>query len=1022
MTSDLAIAQLVLSALLVSVTFIWGIFRYRRGDYYRRDRYSKLQAYLLWGLSGLLTISTFYPLAWLYIEHLWQEHLGYADVFWGLHKIRWGFFALCFIIAAGFMNINAAIANMLCPESREFRRWTHTRTFSFHRTVVGITIVLGLLMATPMLLLDDIALRYLHQPEKVGAAVPAPDTSVGAFRAFEHQPEKVVTAAAAETGMEGLKDEPETRVVPAEDGLHFGKDRNFYLFSYPMHKWMSLWVQILLWVTCIVVGLLYNFYYRRDAHTMARVKRHIVFHGTALWLLLLFVASWRSFANLWDKVYTSPLTKQLTTVHGLFYMDAHLEGATKIYCGVLIGIAIVILFNIFWRRRLLWYVTAGIWGLSYVLLIHAYPIGVHVLRLRVAPYPKEVEYLQRHIQETRRAFELDTITMKKQEEGLATLEMIKDNDEIKKNIQLWDRRVMWEALRGLEIEQHYNFHPYTDVDRYTVNGEYRQVLIAAREVDPLPRITDWYTLKTQYTYGYGVCVAPVNAFVDDGYPDFWVMGTPIKVKDGYEELKVDKTPEIYYGEMTTDYAIVNILPRARNGTDAATTDAQSPPETQDEILEWQRHKYTENGGVPVGGWFRRLCLALRFDFFPILLSSDRVTPESRIMFRRKIGTRIDKRLVRDRVSYIAPFLNYDPDPYIVINEGKLYWIIDFYVTSRYYPNAQMYDDDTAQITSQSYDEPDFNVFNYIRNSGVAVVDAYTGAVDFYAVKEDEEVMQTYQQAFPNLFKSLSEMPAGLRSHLRYPDYLTRIQAKLYGDYHQDAAHFYGSNDTWSIPKEAYYSPKADQEMMPYYAILKLPGEEKTEFVNVIPFAPPKRDKRLKAWMITRCDEPHYGERIVYTLEVDAPGPTWVEEDINKQIGRFVRDNEKTSDVIRGNLLIIPVEDALFYVEPIYLQEKKPTAKKGEKVSVEEGTASRPTLELVVVKAGSKDVGTAKTFDEALDVIFLGGPVNGETAANGEESLTARDILQKIRQTHQKNGTEIDELFKQLGNLIGDEDQ
>ena len=225
MTANIAIAQLVLSALLASVTFIWGIFRYRRADYHRRDRYKKLQAYLLWGLSGLIGISTFYPLAWLYTEHLLYENLGYTAVFWGLHKIRWGFFALCFIVAAGFMNINAAIANILCPESREFRRWTHTQTFSFHRTVVGITIVLGLLMATPMLLLDDIALRYLHQPEKAVAAV------------------------AAETGVEAPDGEPETAAAPVEASLHFGKDRNFYLFSYPMHKWMSLWIQILLWVT-----------------------------------------------------------------------------------------------------------------------------------------------------------------------------------------------------------------------------------------------------------------------------------------------------------------------------------------------------------------------------------------------------------------------------------------------------------------------------------------------------------------------------------------------------------------------------------------------------------------------------------------------------------------------------------------------------------------------------------------------------------------------------------------------------
>lgn len=1003
MTANLAIAQLVLSALLVSVTFIWGIFRYRRGDYYRRDRHSKLQAYLLWGLSGIIGLSTFYPLAWLYIEHLWHENLGYADVFWGFHKIRWGFFALCFIVAAGFMNINAAIANMLCPESREFRRWTHTQTFSFHRTIVGITIVLGLLMATPMLLLDDIALRFLYQPDSTVAAV-AGDPDVAA-------PDREADAEAA----------------PAEDGLHFGKDRNFYLFSYPMHKWMSLWVQILLWVTCVVVGLLYNFYYRRDAHTMSRVKRHIIFHGTALWLLLLVVAGWRAFANLWDKVYTAPLTKHLTAVNGLFFTDSRLAISTKIYCGALIGIAVVIVFNIFWRRRLLWYVTAGVWGLSYLLLIHLYPLGVH-LRLRVDPQPKEEPYLEQHIRETRRAFELDKIIVKKQAEGLATYEMINDNNEIKKNIQLWDRRVMWEALRELQIVLHYNFHPYTDVDRYTVNGEYRQVLIAAREVDPLPRITDWYPLKADYIYGYGVCVAPVNAFKEGGYPDFWVKGTT-PVESVYEEMKVDKNPEIYYGEMTTDYALVKTIPSPEEETPEEETLAEEAPEeeTQETPPEEQAtpeivnkvpdHEYTGTGGIPIGGWFRRLCFALRFDFFPILLS-DRVTPESRIMFRRKIGTRIDKRLVHDRVSYIAPFLNYDPDPYIVINSGKLYWIIDFYVTSRYYPNAQMYDDDTAHTTSELYDEPDLKVFNYIRNSGVAVVDAYTGAVNLYAVKEGEEVIASYKKAFPGLFKSLSEMPEGLRSHLRYPDYLTRIQAKLYADYHQSASDFYNSKDIWKIPNEAYYSDEADQEMMPYYAILKLPGEAKAEFVNIIPFAPPGREKRLKAWMVARCDEPHYGERIVYTLEADVPGPTQVEEDISTAIGEKKVGWDKTKETIRGNLLIIPVEDALFYVEPIYLQAKKPTAKKGEKASVDEGPARRPTLELVVVKAGSRDVGTAKTLDEALNVIFLGAPVstNGETA-NGEKPMTIEELFQQYEQLDASTAAQKRQLLEQITNML-----
>ena len=978
MTVNLAIAQLLLSVCLVSTTFIWGIFRYRRGDFRRRDRYSRLQAYLLWTVSGLIGISTFYPLSWLYIEHLWQESLGRTDVFWGLLWIRWGFFLLCFIVAAGFMNINAAIANVLCPEPREFRRWTHTRTFSFHRTVIFITIILGLLMATPMLLMDDVVLRYLNQP--VAEAVPA-----------------------------------------AEDGLHFGKDRNFYLFSFPMHKWMSLWIQILLWVTCLVVGLLYNFYYRRDAHTMARVKRHIIFHGTALWMLLLIVSGWGSYVNLWGKVYTNPLTEGLRTLHGMFYVDFHLAAATKVYCGVLVGIAVVIVFNIFWRRRLLWYVTAGVWGLSYVLLIYGYPLGLHVARMRVEAIVREEPYLQKHIEETRRAFELDKIVRRDYEPRVATPDMITENEMMKKNIQIWDRRVLHEALRDQQREQHYNFHPYTDVDRYTVNGEYRQVLIAAREVDPGPRITGWDRLKTDlrsFAFGYGVCVAPVNEFVGEGSPKLWVKDTPIKSE--YPELRVDY-PQIYYGEMIRNYMIV----KTNRDADSNDRSAATVPTDDTETREWQQHTYNGDGGVPLGGWFRRLCFALRFDFFPILIS-EKLTPESRIMFRRKIGTRRDQRLVWDRVSHIAPFLNYDPDPYIVINEGKLYWIIDFYVTSRYHPNSQMYTDDQTQLSDMTYNEPDFDAFNYIRNAGVAVVDAYTGAVDFYAVKEGEEVLATYQKAFPNLFKSLAEMPEGLAAHLRYPDYLTRIQAKLYGDYYQQAGSFYDEASRWSIPKETYYSSEPDQEMMPYYAMLQLPGETGIEFVSIIPFAPRARDKQLKAWMVTRCDPQHYGERIVYVLPENAgiAGPTQVENDINNKIGDLQRGWRETNDVIRGNLLIIPIEDALFYFEAIYLQIPEPKGKKGEQTEADADKPRRPKLAMVILKAGANELAAveAKTFDDALNFLVLGLPMNGETTANGkvgngEKPMTIEELFKELDRIDAASAAEKKQLRERITKLL-----
>ncbi len=976
MTANLAIAQLLLSIALGTVTLIGGIFRYRRSLQRRRGAF-KLQAYLLWILSALIGLSSFIPLAHLYTEHLWFESLGHPEVFWGLQQIRWGIFGVCFLIALGVMNINAAIANVLCPESREFRRWTHTQTFSFHRAVFCLTLVAAFLLATPMLLLDDIYLRYRNQPTEETPVLSAP-------QAGEKNP---------------LTNNPSITPLIKRDravsNTHFGKDRNFYLFSFPFHRWVSLYVQVTLWVTCIVVGLLYNFYYRRDAHTMQRVKRHIIFHGSVLWLLLLLVGGWRSYIHLWKKVYTSPLTQELSSLQGLFYVDFHLAGATRIYCGVLLSIALVVVFNMFWRKRILWYATLGVWGLSYLLLIHIYPLGLHLWDARINVLDKEEPYLQRHIEETRLAFELETIKTEERVKGLATLDMITENEEIKKNIQIWDRRVLYEALREAQIQTHYDFHPYTDVDRYHIGDEYRQVLIAAREVRPEEDIVGWEPLKLQYTHGYGVCVSPVNEFIEDGFPNFWVGDTPIR--SDYDELDVER-PEIYYGEMTNNYVVVN----TRRNIDEAT--AREPLET------WERHTYTGTGGVPLGGWFRRLCFALRFDFFRIL-RSERLTSESRVMFRRKIGTRHGDRLIKDRVSHIAPFLNYDPDPYIVISDGELWWIIDFYVTSQYYPNAQVYVDDTARLTQrQLYEEPDFKKFNYIRNSGVAVVNAYTGAVSFYAIKDDEAVMRAYRKAFPNLFKSLSEMPEGLKAHLRYPDYLTRIQAKMYGAYHRRADDFYHRRDRWLIPKEAYYSSEADQEMMPYYAMLKLPGEDTLEFVNMIPFTPPKREKRLKAWMVSRCDPPHYGERIVYVLPegADVAGPTQVEEDINKATGQLQVGWEKASDVIRGNLLIIPIEDTLFYVEAIYLQ-----AKKQERATGEGTQPRRPKLEMVVVKAGASELASAKTLDKALDILFLGQPATAP-AETGEAPSTAAELLDQLRQSLAKMETILEQLLEVLG--------
>lgn len=986
MTPDFAIAWLIFNIILVTITLTWGIFRYRRGIWYRKLSL-KIQAYLLWGIGSVALLSSMIPFAYLYTEHLWSTSVNNADVFWKLRRVRWGIFFGFFFVALAFMNLNAVIAKRLCPEPREFSRWTHQRTVAYHRTFFLGTVFLAILFAIPMMSLQDIFIRFLERPTE--------------------------------------------KVEP----FLLGKDRNFYLFTFPTHRAVSLWVEILLWVTCGVVGLLYNFYYRRDARSMGYVKRNIVFHGSILWLMLLAVGIWRIYVYLWGKVYTSPITDNLTELHGFFYMDFQLAGATWIYSAILLSIGIVILINLFYRKRIVWYMAIAVWGLSYLTLIHVYPFMNHWWNVRTVELTKEGEYLESHIQSTREAFDLNDIEVKEYDEQFATLDMVKQNPDVVENIQLWDRQVIFDLLKADHRAIHHNFHRFTDVDRYRVgkpttsqptqqeqalielgeNNEsiesteiessnetgmetesteqYRQVLIAVQEIDP-DDAQGWRLQKLSFTHGYGVYMSPVND-IEDWDPVFWVKGIPITETENSEtalqsriyyneefpELKVTQ-PRIYYGEMTYDYVIANTKEPENDLENKLKNNGTTDKSTSTSETTKSDYHYDGTGGVQLGGWFRRLCFSIRFNTFRIL-RNELLQPDSRVMFWRKIGTRLGKKVVTDRLSHIAPFLDYDPDPYIVINNGELWWIVDFYVTSKHYPNAQFYEDDTSPTPDSNYVEPQFKRFkrfNYIRNSGVAVVNAYSGEVSFYAIKRENEVITgAYHRAFPKLFKGLDEMPVGLQEHLRFPDYLTRIQAKIYGIYHvEDPKQFVNREDQWHIPMETYYSEGPDQEMMPYYAMLKLPGEDEIEFVNMIPFTPPKKEFRMKAWLVARCDAPHYGERILYFLsnQVGVDGPKQVEVDIANELANKLWAR---NPIIRGNIQIFPIDKGIFYVEPVY----QIPANDATDANSGDAVKKRPQLKEVFVAAHK--LASDKSFIEELQEIIVGQKIDA-SQTNTDETM------------------------------------
>lgn len=1100
MKANLAIAQILIGFVIGVITLIAGIFIYRRA---RRTQNLglRMKAYGVWIVSLLLMVVLLLPaLAYLYTEHLWFESVGYANIFWGVLKSRWGLFAKFAAVAIGFMGLNLFVGARLCPVASDGTRWSREQTTQFYRTMLISIVLVASLLAVPMMFLWDDFIRYENR---------------------------------------GLTD-----VITFVSHSALQKELGFYLFTFPIYRWGSLWLKVVLWTTIVIVGFLYHFYRRRDVRRSVRVERSFVFHASMLWLMLLGVSLCRSQINIWNVLYTVRTPWGLGRVDGMGYVDEVLIGATQIFMICIAGIGVLVLINMFWRKRLVWYYALAIWGASYIVLIQAYPIFVHWTEVRPNRASAEVPFLKGHIESTRQAFRLNQIVESDHIQGAATVEMIHRNPEIRENIQLWDRRVLYEVLRDKQtIKQYYEFHPYTDVDRYWIDGKYRQVLIAAREIyiDPkeLPEAQYWDSRKMVYTHGYGVCVVPVNEFkTESADPNFWIKGIPMVSPDKLDkQFRVTK-PQIYFGELTNDYIIVNtkkqllfgieseILTALDNGnlpqdlrqefeahemplsenvtisikakgrkwliTDKAdeqeyvvskeegelriyeqerwqlfnfkrekwlrfsielssqielkflvdldkgllSDDLRQKFEAQKTTLsekvtistkvegsQWlitdkdnergyiaskeagelkiykqkevdpEGERFNGESGVEIGGWVRRLCFATRFDFWRIMLSKS-LTPESRILFWRKIGTHdpITARTITDRLSHIAPFLKYDPDPYIVIgDDGQLWWMVDIYVTSRNYPNAKVYVDTTNLIENPPlYTEPTFDRFNYIRNPAIAVVNAYNGEVNFYLTKDEEPITAAYQSAFPNLFQQKDQIPAGLQNHLRYPDYLTRTQAEMYTDYHVEDAHsFFHGSDRWNIPDETYYTEK--QRMVPYYATFKLPGEKKPEFVNMVPFTPPKRVKLLNAWLVARCDGAGYGQLVIYRLPTEATviGPTQVEEDIENALANevwFRQSDAKGAQVIRGNLLVIPVEDTLFYVEPIYLKPKN---------------SNRAQLKTVVIRAGDQ-FAYADRFDKALKKIF-GVGIGVESATETAEGTAGAlpPLVELIRLANEK---------------------
>lgn len=610
-------------------------------------------------------------------------------------------------------------------------------------------------------------------------------------------------------------------------------------------------------------------------------------------------------------------------------------------------------------------------------------VSFAVQNLLVSPdeINKESKYLERNISYTRHAYGLDNIKVEEfpAEQNL-NRQAIRNNSQTITNIRINDYEPVQDFYNQTQsIRQYYDFND-VDIDRYNIDGEQTQTYLAAREINESKISSTWINRHLKYTHGYGAAVSRVDAVTANGQPDIIVKNIPPES----EAKDTDITrPEIYFGELTNDYIIVN--------TDEQEFDYPNGNENS-------YSTYKGKAGIKLN-LLNRILFSVREGSMKLLVSSN-VNSDSRIIINRNI---------KDRVEKLMPYLSYEKDPYMTVVNGKLYWIVDAYTTSSYYPYSEPYSGEVGST-------------NYIRNSVKVVVDAYNGDTTFYVVDQDDPVARTYQKIYPTLFKDVKEMPEGIRKHIRYPNSLLKIQAGVYTKYHMDQVKvFYQDEDLWDIAHQIYGTE--EKEMDPSYFIFELPDEKKAEFINMIPFAP-KSKQNMTAIMMARNDGNRYGQLLVYKFPKNKTvyGPMQIEAQIdqNTEISKeFSLWNSSGSKYRRGDLFVIPINNSIMYVEPVYL---------------EASNQAIPEMKRVIVAYGDK-IAYESTLEDALADLFgedeNGGQSQSASASSGKNNSgksNTKELIQKANEAYEnavnaqksgnwkKYGDYLDELEKYLNQL------
>ena len=709
----------------------------------------------------------------------------------------------------------------------------------------------------------------------------------------------------------------------------------------------------------------------RGVIASSTAKRHLSLLAAALLGVLAFGA-WLSIPHL--------LTEQSGVVFGASYVDVHarMPAYRLQVVAALLGAALAIyqafaarLVPIVWAVAL--YVAVALGGSVYA--------GV-IQRFVVAPNEqvRETPYIVNNIRATRDAFGLDGVE-ERSLSGDARLSRadLERNAATIENVPLWNDQPLLDTFGQIqEIRTYYDFVS-VDNDRYIINGKYRQIMLSARELNSrsLPSRT-WINEQLTFTHGYGLTLGPVNEVTPEGLPVLFIRDLPLT---STVDLKVTQ-PAIYFGELPETDVFVK-----------TKTEEFDYPRGDDNVFA----TYQGTGGVPLGGLFRRLLFAIRFRSTDTFFSPT-LTPESRVMMHRRIS---------ERVSQIAPFLTFDPDPYLAITEGRLVWIQDAYTTSNRYPYASA----AGRI-------------NYIRNAVKVTIDAYNGTTVFHLLDPGDPIAATIGRVFPGFFKPLTDMPEDLRRRLRYPQAIFAMQAAMFATFHMtNPGAFYNREDQWEIP--SFDVGGQSERMEPYYTMMKLPGESGPEYIQMLPFTPRQKDN-LAAWMAARSDGDHYGRLVVFpfTKQTVIFGPRQIAARINQDqviSPQITLWNQQGSEVIQGTLLVIPIEESLLYIRPLYLRAA------GGRI---------PELKRVIVAYQNQIVMEA-TLDEALGRLFPRGsgdtgpappveapgakpappqpPVTGDVAALGAQAREIYDRAMKAQRDG--NWALYGEEIKRLGEVL-----